>query len=89
MYIILSNNEKGLSNMWSIAEGIIKETEERVRQEITASVLGAAGRWTGLIFKRIREQNLELTEDNIRNIGKQENIPDLFIDQMIATLKTT
>ena len=75
--------------MWNLAEGIVKETEERVRQEITASVLSAAGHWAGLIFKRIKEQNLDLDEDNIRNIGKQENIPELFTDQMIATLKTT
>ena len=70
--------------MWNLAEGIIKETEERV----TKSVLLDAGRWTNLIFKRVKEQNLDLTEDNIRNIGKQENVPDQFIDFAVASLVT-
>ena len=64
--------------MWSLAEGIIRDTTERV--------LSDASRWTNLILKRVRAKNLKLTEDNIRNIGKQENVPDQFIDHAVAAL---
>ena len=60
----------------NLAEGIEKENERRVRSE--------DARWLGLILRGLKGR--DLTEDNIRDVGKHEKIPREFIDQLIANL---